>query len=240
MIPEEDLLQLKDKLGYLCSNNPNNIEEHKLQLKDIYYVNNVDYVECSFERFHKIDLDRSFKKMYNYCKGLWEDKKFIVLLDKYVYSKSRYGFYIDAGLFIIFAHLYKTYEDFDLEEYSTYIANSSSENLVFITNVDSNYYIDDSSQCCNYIRRIATEKFVDNGTVLVDIFDFLDSDGNVVISLPYFCTNNDTSSYDERVKILQKILMFTHKDNLEILCAAQCKYNVKEYKLIEAWRRKED
>ena len=238
MIPEEDLLQLKDKLGFVS--NSYNIEEHTLKLKDIYYVNNVDYVECSFEKFYKIDSGRSFKDMYNFCKVLCEEKHFTILLDKYIYIRNRYGYYVNAGLFITYAHLYKTYEDFDLREYSTYIASDNLENLAFITNVDSNYYIDDVSQCCNYIRRIATEKFTDDGYILIDIFDFLDSDDNIVMSLPYFCTTNDTSSYDEKVKILQKILMFTHKDNLEILCAAQCKYNVKEYKLIGVWRKEKD
>lgn len=237
MIPEDDLLQLKD---IFCHYGDSDIEEHKLKLKDIYYVNNVDYVECSFEKFYKIDSDRSFKVMYNYCKTLCEKKGFMILLDKYIYIKDKYAFYINSGLFIVYAHFYKTYEDFDLKEYNTYIASDNLENLALITNVDSNYYIDDISQSCNYIRRIATEKFVDDGSVLIDIFDFLDSDGNVVMSLPYFCTDNDNTPYDEKVKILQKILLFTHSDNLDILCVAQCKYNVKEYKLINVWKARKD
>lgn len=234
MIPEEDLLKLKDEFGAVA----NIIEEQPLRIKDIYYINKVDYVECSFEKFNKIDVNPSFKIMYNYCKALCG--KFTILLDKYIYIKHRYKYYINFGLFIVYAHLYKTYEDFDISEYNTYVSDDCLENLAFITNVDSNYYIDNLSQCCNYIRRTATEKFVDDGNILIDIFDFLDSDGNVVMSLPYFCTTNDTSSYDEKVKILQKILLFTHSDDLETLCAAQCKYNVKEYKLIDVWRTRKD
>ena len=244
MIPEEELTQIKTALSF-CNYGDYNIAEHKLMIKDTYYINNTDYVECSFELFYKVDLDRSVKAMYNFCKVLCEEKKFTILLDKYIYIRSKYAFYVNFGLFIVYTHLYKTYEDFNLSEYNTYIADTSKvsnslENIVLITNAESNYYIDSLSKCCDYIRKIATEKFVDDGNILIDIFDFLDSDGNIVMSLPYFCTTNDTSSYDEKVKILQKILLFTHSDNLEILCAAQCKYNVKEYKLIDVWRTRKD
>ena len=234
MIPEEDLLQLKNDFRI----STNEIKEQQLRIKDIYYINNVNYVECSFEHFHKVDVNSSFKYMYDFCKGMCDEKSFIILLDKYVYIQHKYRYYINFGLFIVYSHLYKTYEDFDLSEYNTYVSDDCLQNLAFITNVDSNYYIDNLSQCCNYIRRTATEKFIDDGYILVDIFDFLDSDGSVVMSLPYFCTTNDTSSYDEKVKILQKILLFTHSDDLEILCAAQCKYKVKEYKLIEVLRKR--